>query len=43
MGYQIHMNYQPLRPIFDIDVRQKPDPLNPELPSLDKITCDDLI
>ena len=36
---------QPLRPILDIDARQKPDPLNPELPSLDseKITCEDLL
>ena len=36
---------QPLRPILDIDARQKPDPLNPELPSLDseKITREDLM
>ena len=36
---------QPLRPILDIDARQKPDPANPELPSLDgeKITRDDLM
>jgi hypothetical protein len=35
----------PLRPVLDIDARQKPDPINPELPSLDKykITCEDLL
>ena len=26
----------PLRLVLDIDARQKPDPMNPELPSLDK-------
>ncbi|CAG8750599.1 24425_t:CDS:1, partial [Racocetra persica] len=36
---------QPLRPILDIDARQKPDPTNSELPSLDseKISREDLI
>ncbi|CAG8847914.1 1544_t:CDS:1, partial [Gigaspora margarita] len=36
---------QPLRLIIDIDARQKPDPDNPELPSLnsEKITREDLI
>jgi len=36
---------QPLRLIIDIDARQKPDPFNPELPSLDskKITRGDLM
>ncbi|CAG8851575.1 4972_t:CDS:1, partial [Racocetra persica] len=36
---------QPLHPILDIDVRQKPDPTNSELPSLDseKISREDLI
>ena len=36
---------QPLRLIIDIDARQKPDPSNSELPSLDskKITREDLI
>src|SRR6266511_3458104 len=35
----------PLRLILDIDVRQKPDPMNPELSSLDgyKISCEDLL
>src|SRR2546423_4563046 len=35
----------PLRPVLDIDARQKPDPMNPELPSLDKykITREDLL
>src|ERR1044072_6493359 len=31
--------------VLDIDARQKPDPMNPELPSLDryKISCEDLL
>src|SRR5947207_4445424 len=35
----------PLRLVLDIDTRQKPDPMNSELPSLDKykITHDDLL
>ncbi|GES75349.1 hypothetical protein GLOIN_2v1482150 [Rhizophagus clarus] len=35
----------PLRLVLDIDARQKPDLMNPELPSLDKykITCEDLL
>src|SRR6266498_4321762 len=35
----------PLRLVLDIDARQKPDPMNPELPSLDgyKITREDLL
>ncbi|RIA87449.1 hypothetical protein C1645_827777 [Glomus cerebriforme] len=35
----------PLRLVLDIDVRQKPDPMNPELPFLDKykITREDLL
>ena len=35
----------PLRSVLDIDARQKPDPMNPELPSLDKykITREDLL
>ena len=35
----------PLRLVLDIDVRQKPDPMNPELPSLDgyKISREDLL
>ncbi|RGB43552.1 hypothetical protein C1646_749566 [Rhizophagus diaphanus] len=35
----------PLRPVLDIDARQKPDPMNPELPFLDKykITREDLL
>ncbi len=33
----------PLRLVLDIDMRQKPDPMNPELPFLDeyKISCED--
>ncbi|KAF0464963.1 helicase [Gigaspora margarita] len=36
---------QPLRLIIDIDARQKPDPTNPKVPSLDdkKITREDLL
>ncbi|CAG8708133.1 18414_t:CDS:1, partial [Racocetra persica] len=36
---------QPLRPILDIDARQKPDSTNSELPSLDseKISHEDLM
>src|SRR2546423_13781308 len=35
----------PLRLVLDIDARQKPDPMNPELPSLDgyKISREDLL
>ena len=35
----------PLRLVLDIDARQKPDPINPELPSLDgnKISREDLL
>src|SRR6266496_6081387 len=35
----------PLRLVLDIDTRQKPDPMNPELPSLDgyKISREDLL
>ena len=35
----------PLRLVLDIDAKQKPDPMNPELPSLDKykITREDLL
>ncbi|GES83482.1 hypothetical protein GLOIN_2v1770212 [Rhizophagus clarus] len=35
----------PLRPVLNIDARQKPDPMNPELPFLDKykITHEDLL
>ena len=35
----------PLRPVLDIDAKQKPNPMNPELPSLDKykITREDLL
>ncbi|RIB11652.1 hypothetical protein C2G38_2202887 [Gigaspora rosea] len=35
----------PLRLVLDIDARQKPDPINPGLPSLDtnKISCEDLL
>jgi hypothetical protein len=35
----------PLRLVLDIDAKQKPDPMNPELPSLDgnKISCENLL
>ncbi|CAG8772275.1 16775_t:CDS:1, partial [Racocetra persica] len=44
-SYEYIDRNQPLRPILDIDARQKPDPTNSELPSLDseKISREDLM
>ena len=41
----MHDGNLPLRLVLDIDAKQKPDPMNPELPSLDKykITREDLL